>query len=65
MAGQVQNLLSSLYWSPLASTKVTDLSLQIAPYKEDGKKVNGFQPCFMFHDTIKGKNNWFVSTLHS
>jgi hypothetical protein len=29
----------SLYRSPIASDKFTDLSLQITPYKDDGKKI--------------------------
>jgi len=35
----LQSLPISLYRSPIASAKFTDLSLQITPYKEDGKKL--------------------------
>jgi hypothetical protein len=37
-SGQLQSLQISLYRSPIAGAKFTDLSLQITPYKEDGKK---------------------------
>jgi hypothetical protein len=35
----LQSLPISLYRSPIASAKFTNLSLQITPYKEDGKKL--------------------------
>jgi len=37
-SGQLQSLLISLYRSPIACAKFTNLSLQITPYKENGKK---------------------------
>jgi len=37
-SGQLQSLPITLYRSPIAGTKFTDLSLQITPYKEDEKK---------------------------
>jgi len=37
-SGELQSLPISLYRSPIAGTKFTDLSLQITPYKEDEKK---------------------------
>jgi len=43
--GQLQSLPFSLYRSPIAGTKFTDLSLQITPYKEDGKKKRGLKKC--------------------
>ncbi len=36
--GQLQYLLISLYRSPMAGTKLSDLSLQPTPCKEDGKR---------------------------
>ena len=36
-SGQLQSLPISLYRSPIAGANFTDLSLQITPYKEDGK----------------------------
>jgi len=38
-SGQLQSLQISLYRSPIAGAKFTDLSLQITPYKEDGEKI--------------------------
>ncbi len=38
LSGQLQSLPISLHRSPIAGAKFTDLSLQITPYKEDGKK---------------------------
>jgi hypothetical protein len=40
--GQLQSLPISLYRSPIAGAKFTDLSLQITPYKEDEKKEDNY-----------------------
>ncbi len=48
-SGQLQSLPISLYRSPIACAKFTDLSLQITPYKEDGTKLfqeNQLNMCF-------------------
>jgi len=42
-SGQLQSLPISLYRSPIARAKFTNLSLQITPYKEDGKKLGSIQ----------------------
>jgi len=39
-SGQLQSLQTSLCRSPIAGAKFTNLSLQITPYKEDGKKYS-------------------------
>jgi hypothetical protein len=45
--GSVPSSQTSLYRSPIAGAKFTDLSLQITPYKEDGKK-EWFNSLIMF-----------------
>ncbi len=37
-SGKLQSSLISVHTSPTAGAKFTDLSLQITPFKEDGKK---------------------------